>query len=323
MTVTLTKAQCETPLAKQLIGLLIEIEKEGFGTDAGVRRLNNWLAANVDSEIPAIRFLLDITQNVLVGGKLTPENASEMQHAIERVLPNQIQVLEINPHEFSERLPARKSVVASIRKVGGNPSPGITRAEAFALKEKLPPKWMLDRIRELGGKPPRGITEAEARELKDDLYYQPTQKQLDFIRNLGVNPPPDLTRFTAIDLIDKLTHSVKATERQLQYIRDLGGNPPAGITHADAAETIKQLLARQQPTPRQMMVLRFWNKTDLVQSTKDEVAAWLGQFYNEDPRRKEAWEIFKQENEEDGSQHDPSFVPIGIGESYLSKCGSN
>ena len=134
-----------------------------------------------------------------------------------------------------------------------------------------------------------------------------------------MNPPPDLTRFTAIHLIDKLTHSVKATERQLQYIRDLGGNPPAGITHADAAGIIRQLLARQQPTPRQMMVLRFWNKTDLMQSTKDEVAAWLGQFYDEDPRRKEAWEKFKLENEEDGSQHDPSFVPMGAGESYLSR----
>jgi len=317
--VALTKAQCETPLAKQLIGLLVQIEKEGFCTDSGVRRLNNWLAANVDSEIPAIGFLLGITRKVLVDGKLSPENASEMQHAIVRVLPRHIQITEINAEEFSEKLPARKSILKRIRERGGNPWPGITRAEAHALEAKLPPKWMLDRIRDLGGKPPRGITEAEASELKDDLYYQPSQKQLDYIRALGVNPPPDLTRYTAIDLIDKLINSVKATERQLQYIRDLGGNPPAGITHADAAGMIKQLLARQQPTPRQMMVLRFWNKTDLMQSTKDEVAAWLGQFYNEDPRRKEAWEIFKQENEEDGSQHDPSSVPIGVGESYLNR----
>ena len=317
--VTLTKAQCETPLAKQLIGLLVGIEKEGFGTDAGVRRLKEWLETKADFEIPAVSFLLDVSRDVLSCGNITPENAAKMQNAIVRVLPQDIQIAEINAEEFSDKLPARKSILKRIRERGGNPWPGITRAEAHALEAKLPPKWMLDRIRDLGGKPPRGITEAEASELKDDLYYQPSQKQLDYIRALGVNPPPDLTRYTAIDLIDKLIHSVKATERQLQYIRDLGGNPPAGITHADAAGMIKQLLARQQPTPRQMMILRFWNKTDLMQSSKDEVAAWLEQFYNEDPRRKEAWEKFKLENGDDGSQHDPSCVPIGVGESYLNR----
>jgi hypothetical protein len=218
--------------------------------------------------------------------------AMELQLAIERVLPKHIR----------EPLVAKRLVVVG------------------QLYNNAPvSKGVFDRIRELGGNPPRDMPAAAAYKLKDDLYYQPTQKQLNFIRDQGVNPPPDLTRFTAIDLIEKLTHTVKATERQLQYIRDLGGNPLAELTHADAAEIIKQLLARQQPTPRQIMVLRFWNKTDLMQSTKDEVAAWLGQFYNEDPRRKEAWEIFKQENEEDGSQHDPSSVPIGVGESYLSK----
>jgi hypothetical protein len=177
-------------------------------------------------------------------------------------------------------------------------------------------------IRRLGGKPPRGISAAEAGELKEKLYHQPTEKQLEYIRALGVIPPPDLTRFTAIELIDKLLHSVKASENQLQYIHNLGGNPPAGISHGDAAVMIKELLAKQPPSPRQMMILRFWNKTDLMQASKDEVAAWLDQFYNEDPRRKEAWETFKLENGDDGSQRDPSWVPIGVGESYLSRCGS-
>jgi hypothetical protein len=317
--VTLTKAQCETPLAKQLIGLLVGIEKEGFGTDAGVRRLNEWLESKADFEIPAVSFLLDVSRDVLSCGNITPENAAKMQNAIVRVLPRDIQIAEINVEEFSEKLPARKSILKRIRERGGNPWPGITRAEAHALEEKLPPKWMLYRIRELGGKPPRGITEAEACELKDDLYYQPTKKQLEYIRALGVRPPPDLTRFTAIELIDKLLHSVKATERQLQYIHELGGNSSADLTHAAAAEAIKQLLARQQPTPRQMMLLRFWNKTDLMKASKNEVATWLDQFYDEDPRRKEAWEAFKLETGDDGSQHDPSCVPIGVGESYLSR----
>jgi hypothetical protein len=260
--------------------------------------LNEWLEAKYNSEIPAFQFLLDTSRLVLAQGELTAKTilemmiALELQVAIERVLPKHIrEPIVAKRIQVEERL--RNSAPAS--------------------------QGVLDRIRELGGKPPKGITAAEAYELKETLYHQPTEKQLEYIRALGVNPPPDLTRYTAIDLIDKLLHSTKATERQLQYIRDLGGNPPAGLNHANAGEIIKQLLARQQPTPRQMMILRFWNKTDLMQSSKDEVAAWLEQFYNEDPRRKVAWEAFKLENGDDGSQHDPSFVPIGVGESYLSK----
>ena len=316
--VVLTKAQCETPLAKELIRLLLEIEKEGFSSDSSLRRLSNWLGANADSGLPTVSFLTEVTKDVLSCGCITLENKAKMQNAIVRVLPRSIQIAEINSEDFSEKLPARESVLKRIRERGGDPWPGITRAEAHAIEEKLPSKNMLDRIRELGGEPPNGITAAEAYELKEKLYHRPTEKQLEYIRALGVNPPPDLTRFTAIELIDKLLHSVKATEGQLQYIRDLGGNPSAELSHADAGEIIKQLLARQQPTPRQMMVLRFWNRMDLTQSSKDEITAWLEQFYNEDPRRKAAWEAFKLKNGDDGSQHDPSWVPIGAGKSYLN-----
>ena len=298
--ISLTSAQCEIPIVQELIGLLIEIEKDGFITDHGAHRLNEWLEAKNNSEIPAFQFLLDTSRLVLAHGELTTKTipeimiALELQVATERVLPKHIREPIIAKRiEVQERL--RNNAPAS--------------------------QGVLDRIRELGGKPPKGITAAEAYELKEKLYHQPTEKQLEYIRALGVNPPPDLTRYTAIDLIDKLLHSTKATERQIQYIRDLGGNPPAGLNHADAGDTIKQLLARQQPTPRQMMILRFWNKTDLMQSSKEEVAAWLEQFYSADPRRKAAWETFKLENGDDGSQHDPSSVPLGAGERYLNKTG--
>lgn len=296
--ISLTSAQSKIPIVQELIGLLVEIEKDGFITDHGAHKLNEWLEAKNNSEIPAFQFLLNTSRLVLAQGELTAKTipemmiALELQVAIERVLPKHIREPIIAKRiEVQERL--RNNAPAS--------------------------QGVLDRIRELGGKPPKGITAAEAYELKEKLYHQPTEKQLEYIRALGVNPPPDLTRYTAIDLIDKLLHSTKATEGQLQYIHDLGGNPPAGLNHADAGEIIKQLLARQQPTPRQMMILRFWNKTDLMRSSKDEVAAWLEQFYNEDTRRKAAWETFKLETGDDGSQHDPSCVPLGAGESYLNK----
>ena len=117
-----------------------------------------------------------------------------------------------------------------------------------------------------------------------------------------------------------------ATDKQIQYIRELGGNTPVGLSKADASTLIKQLQAKQResfakgepPTPRQIMVLRFWNRMDLSQSSKWEVEQWLNQLYNDDPRRKAAWETFKLENGDDGSQHDPSWVPLGASESYLS-----
>ena len=294
-TVVLTKAQCENPLAVELIGLLVEMEKEGFGTNAGVRRLNEWLETKTDSEIPAVGFLLDITRDVLSCGNITPENADKMQNAIVRVLPRHIQVTEINSQEFSERLPARKSKLKRIRELGGNPPPGITRAEAYALIA--------------------------------NLQNQPSEKQLEYIRDLGGNPPPYMTRWDASNLIEKLLSSAKATEKQIQYIRDLGGNPPMGLSRADASALIEQLQANRHesfareepPSPRQIMVLRFWNRMDLAQSSKWEVEQWQNQFYAEDPRRKAAWEAFKLENGDDGSQHDPSCVPIGVGESYLSR----
>jgi putative phage-type endonuclease len=211
--VTPTSAQCEIPIVQELIGLLIEIEKDGFITEHGARRLIEWLEAKYNSEIPAFHFLLDTSKLVLANGELTTRTipeimiALELQVAIERVLPKQI----------------REPIVAK-------------RIEIEAqLRNNVPAgKGLLDRIRELGGKPPPGITAAEAYELKEKLYHQPTEKQLEYIRALGVNPPPDLTRFTAIELIDKLLHSVKANEGQLQYIRDLGGNPSAELTHTDA-----------------------------------------------------------------------------------------
>jgi hypothetical protein len=113
----------------------------------------------------------------------------------------------------------------------------------------------------------------------------------------------------------------QATSNQLKYIRDLGGNPPEGITKDDASELIQQLLARNGPTPRQMMILRFWGRMEMAESSKDEVSEWMSQFYTEDPRRKLAWEKFKIENGDDGLQRDPSWVPVGIGGTYLSKAG--
>jgi len=294
----LTTKQCETPIGQELVGLLIEIERDGFVTEQGVRRLNEWLESKADSKITAILFLLDISREALSCGKLTNNAAFEIQLAIERILPKHIREPIVGKRrEVEKNLPASEKTIAHIKELGGNPPPGITRWEGFDLEESL----------------------------SDPA----TENQIAYIRRLGGNPSPTIQFQEASDLIEKLLCSTKATQNQLDYIRSLGGNPSPGLSRADVDEIIPQLqqkyqesLAKQQsPSPRQIMVLRFWNRMDLEQSSKWEVEQWLTQFYDEDPHRRAAWETFKLENSDDGSQRDPSWVMLGAGERYLNKTG--
>jgi hypothetical protein len=305
-TVVLNKAQCEMPIAQELIQLLVEIEKDGFVTEQGAQKLNAWLESNSNVEILAFRFLSEKVKRILSCGKLTTETevgievALNLQIAIERVLPKQIREPILTKRRLVEEqlrnnMPASKEMVALIRQLGGKPPVGITRGEAYDLKEKL--------------------------------WNQPSDKQLSYIRGLGGNPSLDITREEAGEIIGSLLHSVSATEKQLEYIRSLGGNPRLGLSRAEAQELIPQLQTKQYqtsaqqqpPTQRQMMVLRFWNRTDLAQTSKWEVEQWLTKFYDEDSRRRKAWELFKAEAGDDGSQHDPLFAPLGAGENYLNK----
>jgi hypothetical protein len=108
-----------------------------------------------------------------------------------------------------------------------------------------------------------------------------------------------------------------ATERQLDYIRILGGNPPPDLSKWDASEMIECLKENPPASPRQIMFLRFWGRMDLVGQSRSEVTAWMSNFIDQDERRRHAWNIYKEEIHDDGSQRDPSFVPIGIGNQYL------
>lgn len=293
---SLTPEQCDMPTGQELISLLIEIERGGFITEQGVRQLNEWLEPRADSKIVPILYLLDLSRHVLSSGKLTNDGAYEMQLAIERVLPKPIrQPILVRRYEAEKTLLAGEQIIAEILKLGGNPPPGLTRLEAY--------------------------------QLESNLSLPATENQIAYIRRLGGNPHPTINLQEASDLIQKLLHSVKATEKQFDFILSLGGNPPVGLSRAGAEELIPRLLAEQHekqarersPTPRQTMVLRFWNRTDLVNASQWEVEQWLDKFYHEDPRRKEAWEMFKKENHDDGSQRDPSWVPIGVGGSFLRR----
>jgi hypothetical protein len=149
-----------------------------------------------------------------------------------------------------------------------------------------------------------------------------SESQVNYIRSLGGKATVGMTRQEASQLIEQLTEFT-ATEKQLEFIRSLGGTPPVGISKSEASSLIDRLQAEEhRPTLRQLMVLRFWNRMDLRNSSKYEISAWQERFYSENPLRKMAWERFKLEQGDDGSQRDPSWVPLGIGEAYLSKASS-
>jgi len=217
--VTLTKSQCESPVGQALIQLLVEVGDDGLVSSDEVRKLHAWLKENANSGLPAIRFLIEVSERILRDDIITPDECYEIQLGMERVLPKAIRQ-EI----------AKKRIAA------------------------IPPM----------------------------IPETATQRQIDYIKALGGKVWPELGKWEASDLIQSLLESAPATSRQ-------------------------------------MMVLRFWNMLELESSGRRQISEWMDSFYYENPSRMDAWDLFKSESGDVGSQRDPSFVPIGIGEKYLHR----
>ncbi len=181
--IALSREQCESPIGKELINLLNEILHDGVNTDGlitedGVHRLNAWLDKHCDSDIPAIKFLIQISDRILRVGKVTTSKAFEMHYAIERVLPmplrEEFKKTRQDAWVHSPLKPkATEAQLEYIRSLGGAPMPGLNIAEASQLIEKLlehstPPseqsatEKQIQYIRDLGGNPPAGLSKADA-----------------------------------------------------------------------------------------------------------------------------------------------------------------
>ncbi len=111
-----------------------------------------------------------------------------------------------------------------------------------------------------------------------------------------------------------------ASDSQLELIQKMTGSRPLGLTRSQASETLDSLFnnySNSTATPRQIMFLRFWNRVDLISRTRQEISEWMSSFINEDQTHWAVWQLFKDDVDDDGSQRDPSFVPIGACEKYL------
>jgi len=110
-----------------------------------------------------------------------------------------------------------------------------------------------------------------------------------------------------------------ASENQLDAIQSFTHERPTGLNRRAASEMLDRLFANPPPSNRQIMLLRFWNRMDLANAARHEISEWIDTFTAADHARWLAWSLFKEEHGDDGSQRDPSFVPIGIGEEYLER----
>lgn len=110
-----------------------------------------------------------------------------------------------------------------------------------------------------------------------------------------------------------------ASANQLDTIQSITHQRPVGLSRRQASEMLDQLFTNPPASNRQLMFLRFWNRTDLASKSRREISEWMDSFLQADQARWLAWDTFKKESGDDGSQRDPSVVPIGVGEQYLMK----
>lgn len=149
--ISLTSSQLQLPVVIVLLNLLTEITKDGLVNDAGANRLQDWLTANPNSEIPALGYLSCITRLVLAEGQLAQKNypefliVLELQKAIERVLPKKTrdvvvekrQAIEAQIREGLPEAKASESQLDYIRGLGGNPDPDLSVSDASKLISEL------------------------------------------------------------------------------------------------------------------------------------------------------------------------------------------
>lgn len=114
-------------------------------------------------------------------------------------------------------------------------------------------------------------------------------------------------------------YSQPASDNQLDAIAAMTHERPASLSRREASEMLDRLYTDPPASNRQVMFLRFWNRMDLASKSRREISEWMDAFIQADHARWLAWDLFKDECGDDGSQRDPSFVPIGAGERYLHK----
>ena len=103
---SLTRTQLEDPVALDLLQLLHSIVADGRVSEAEIGALSEWLRQHAGSQLPAVAYLAEVTRGVLADGKITPEERTWIQRAIETVLPAEVR---------QEAIARRREAAAEVR----------------------------------------------------------------------------------------------------------------------------------------------------------------------------------------------------------------
>jgi hypothetical protein len=110
-----------------------------------------------------------------------------------------------------------------------------------------------------------------------------------------------------------------ATERQIIFIKKLGGEVSDGLSKDRASFLIDDLLNSRGPSARQRMWLCFWDAKKSESVSRQEISEFIDGFYEADPDRRKAWELWKNENPDASRSNDPGQVVRGQGREYLAR----
>ena len=102
--VTLTKAQCESPVARDLIVLLTELSADGVVSRDELQQLRAWLEVDRGVDFPALSFLYETIDQISADGEITEDELDLLALAIERVLPKDVREVAATKRKEAQRL---------------------------------------------------------------------------------------------------------------------------------------------------------------------------------------------------------------------------
>ena len=156
--ITLTKKQLSTEDVMSLRALLVEVTKDGELSLGEIDTLKAWLAQRVDKcEVPAIHYLLEAVNAVILDGHVSSDDRLEIMVAIERVLP-----LPDRRQAKAARLNAQAKT--AVAKEDGDNSEGEDDEDKESATQP-----QIAYIRALGGEVPANLGKWEASDLITQL----------------------------------------------------------------------------------------------------------------------------------------------------------
>ena len=90
--VTLSKADRDTPVGRELITLLVELSDDGNVSRDEMTRLRSWLEIDHGVDFPCLAFLHETIEHISSDGEVTEDELDRLALAIERVLPRDVRM---------------------------------------------------------------------------------------------------------------------------------------------------------------------------------------------------------------------------------------